>query len=265
MKVVLWISTFVISFSALINVSAAEVKEYNVCSVPNFYNFLNDINNLYKQEKNKNFSLYFDTSSNLYALIMNKGIKCDIYFGSDLSFHKKYIKSGLSNESYVSVFASTPLVLLSHNESISECNEIDLEYEKIAIPNPSLYASGYEAYKIIKHIKDNNYKNNRNRFNRRYKLLNNNTVYGDNEFQVLSFYLNNNVNHSIIPYNIYFNNKQLTNDKTCYYDNIAEDLLFYTLRFSNKSNDILEYIYSISDEIYKDNGLRKVNNKYDRE
>lgn len=262
MKFFLEILTFIISLFILTNVSATEIKEYNVCSVPNFYNFLNDINILYKQENNRNFSLYFDTSSNLYALIMNKGIKCDIYFGSDLSFHKKYIKSGLSNESYVSVFASTPLVLLSHNESISDCMGIDLEHEKIAIPNPSLYASGFEASKIIQHIKDNNFKNNRNRFNRRYKLLNNNTVYGDNEYQVLSFYLNNNVNYSIIPYNIYFYNKQLTNDTTCYYDNIAEDLLFYTLRFSNKSNDILEYIYSVSEEIYKNNGLKKLNNKY---
>lgn len=198
--------------------SYAVENEIKVCSIPQFYDVLEEI------RKNNDFSVLYDNPTELYAMISNNEISCDIYIGNDLKFPYKYIYLEKSNNSLLYYYTKSFLVIFYNKYKYKDDICIKKELDKslvISIPNPKTSVSGFLSKNYLKKSKIDN----RNRI----------YLYGENEYQTLSFVINANADIGILPYNMIKNNE---NFKYCYLDDkdsYAEK--YYILVFNNEKKE----------------------------
>ncbi|MGN1392643.1 MAG: substrate-binding domain-containing protein [Succinivibrionaceae bacterium] len=176
--------------------------------------------NSIKDKKNSNFNLKSNTQSILYAQISNKETVCDVYIGNELRYHYKYALAGLADFSSINKLTSSPLYIFSIKKNISEyCSNLkDLYFSKIAILNPKIYSIGYNSKIFLQKKFD--------------KKVSDKIIYGNNEYQVLSFLQNNNVLYAILPYNMIKGSKNIS---SCNIE--GEESIFYSIYFNNENID----------------------------
>lgn len=199
-------------------------KEINVCAIPQTYDYLEHVKNNYKENP---LNIHYASASMIYASVVNKELKCDIYIGNDEKFPIRYISSDLGDINNYGSFAQTPLALFSVTSIVDRGCEILSKgtYTKLVIPNPKYNVSGFWAQKILdSYIKEDN-------------KLKDKIIYNDNEYAVLGGVVNGYVTMGILPYNIIVNNKFKKSGSFCIFNSkLHEPIYYYYMMFKNTSD-----------------------------